>query len=95
MEMIIAQSCPTLCDPMNCNPAGFSVQECSEQECWSWYPFLFPGVPPNSGSNSGLPHCRQILYHLRHQGNLLKVQGKGATQDTLQMNATETYGSQS
>ena len=21
------------------------------------------------GSNPGLPHCRQILYYLRHQGN--------------------------
>ena len=24
---------------------------------------------PTQGSNPGLPHCRQILYHLRHQGS--------------------------
>ena len=22
---LVAQSCPTLCDPMNCSPQGFSV----------------------------------------------------------------------
>ena len=25
---------------------------------------------PTQGLNPGLPHCRQILYHLSHQGNL-------------------------
>ena len=25
---------------------------------------------PNPGSNLGLPHCRQTLYHLSHQGSL-------------------------
>ena len=28
---------------------------------------LFQGILPTWGSNSGLPHCRQILYHLSHQ----------------------------
>ena len=27
------------------------------------------GIFPIQGSNPGLPHCRQILYHLSHQGN--------------------------
>ena len=30
---------------------------------------LFQGIFPNQGSNSGLPHCRQILYQLNHQGS--------------------------
>ena len=25
--VLVAQSCPTLCDPMDCNPPGFSVHE--------------------------------------------------------------------
>ena len=29
---------------------------------------LFQGVFPNQGSNPGLLHWRQILYHLSHQG---------------------------
>ena len=27
------------------------------------------GIFPTQGSNLGLLHCRQILYHLSHQGN--------------------------
>ena len=27
------------------------------------------GIFPNQGSNPGLPHCRQILYSLSHQGS--------------------------
>ena len=31
--------------------------------------FLLQGIFPTQGSNSGLPHCRQILYQLSHQGS--------------------------
>ena len=31
---------------------------------------LHQGVFPTQGSNSGLLHSRQILYHLKHQGSL-------------------------
>ena len=31
--------------------------------------FLLQGIFPTQGSNLSLPHCRQILYHLRHQGS--------------------------
>ena len=30
---------------------------------------LLQGIFPNQGSNSGLPHCREILYQLSHQGS--------------------------
>ena len=42
----------------------------SRQEYWSRLPFPFPGNFPTQGSNPGLPHCRQTLYHLSHQGML-------------------------
>ena len=29
---------------------------------------LLQGIFPTQGPNLGLPHCRQILYHLNHQG---------------------------
>ena len=29
---------------------------------------LLPGIIPTQGLNPGLQHCRQILYHLSHQG---------------------------
>jgi len=28
--------------------------------------FLLQGIFPTRGSNLGLPHCRQTLYHLSH-----------------------------
>ena len=40
----------------------------SRQEYWSGSHFLLQGIIPTQGSNLGLPHCRQILYHLSHQG---------------------------
>ena len=33
-------------------------------------PFLLQGIFLTQGSNLGLLHCRQILYHLGHQGSL-------------------------
>ena len=30
---------------------------------------LLQGICPTQGSNPGLPHCGQILYHLSHQGS--------------------------
>ena len=35
--------------------------------------FLLQGIFPNQGSNPGLLHCRQMLYHLSHQGSLLNA----------------------
>ena len=31
--------------------------------------FLLQGIFPTQGLNPGLPHCRQMLYHLSHQGS--------------------------
>ena len=39
---------------------------------WVGYSLL-QGIFPAQGSNPGLLHCRQILYHLSHQGNDLKT----------------------
>ena len=33
--------------------------------------FLLQGIFPSQGLNSGLPHCRQILYRLTHRGRYL------------------------
>ena len=35
--------------------------------------FLLQRIFPTQGSNPGLPHCRQTLYHLSHQGSLLNI----------------------
>ena len=61
----VAQPSPTLYYPVNCNPPAPLSMGFSRQEYWS---VLLQGIFPSQGSNPGLPHCRQILYHLRNQG---------------------------
>ena len=66
--MLVAQSCPTLCDPVDCSLPGSSVHGILQARsvcCHS----LLQGIFPTLGSNPGLLHCRQILYHLSHQGS--------------------------
>ena len=71
VQCLVAQSCPTLCDPMNCSPPGSSGHGDSPGKnfgvgCHA----LLQGIFPKQGWNPGLPHCRQILYQRSHQGSL-------------------------
>ena len=68
----VAQLCPALCDPLDyiVHKAPLSM-EFSGQEYWSGLPFPSPGGLPTQGLNLGLPHCRQTLYCLSHQGDEL------------------------
>ena len=45
--VLVPQSGPTLCDPMDFSPPGSSVREFSRQEHWSGLPFPSPGDLPN------------------------------------------------
>ena len=51
--MLVTQSCPAFCNPMNCSPPGSSVHEFSRQEYWSGLPFPSPGDLPNPGIEPG------------------------------------------
>ena len=44
-----AQSCPTLCDPVDCSPPASSARELSQHGSWSGVPFLPPGDLPDPG----------------------------------------------
>ena len=61
--MKVTQSCPTLCDPMDCpwNSLGKNTGVGSLS--------LLQGIFPTQGLNPGLLHCRQILYQLSHKGS--------------------------
>ena len=48
-EVLLAQLCLTLCDPMDCSPPGSSVMGFSRQEYWSGLPFPSPGDLPYPG----------------------------------------------
>ena len=61
---------PTLCDPMDCSLPGSSVHGIFQAIFLEWIAISFSrGIFPTQGSNLGLLHCRQTLYHLSHQGN--------------------------
>ena len=55
---------------------GSSVHGILQARLPEWLPFPSPGVFPTQGSNSGLPRCRQTLYHLSHQGSQTKRKAK-------------------
>ena len=67
---LVAQSCPTLCDHMDCSPPGSSVHGDSPGEytgmgCYA----LLQGIILTQGFNTCLLHCRWILYQLSHLGS--------------------------
>ena len=70
--VLASQSCPTLCNPMDCSPPDFYVHGILQARILEWVAIPFSrGVSPTQGLNPGLPHCRQILYHLSRWGFLI------------------------
>ena len=64
---LVAQSCLTLCDPMDCSPPGSSVHGDSpgKNTGVGCHAFL-QGIFPTQRSNPGILHCRRIFNHLSH-----------------------------
>ena len=44
--------------------------------------FLLQAIFPTQGLNPGLPHCRQILYHLSYQGSPVEAKPEGFWAET-------------
>jgi len=68
----VVQLCPALCHglPLDCSLPGSSVDEILQAKILELVALpLSRGILPTQRSNSGLPHCRQILYRLSHQGS--------------------------
>ena len=71
MLCLVAQSCPTLCDPMDCSPQGSFVHGDSPGKSTAVGCYvLLQGIFPIQGFNPGLLHCRKISYRFSHQGSL-------------------------
>ena len=60
-ESEVAQSCPTLCDSVDCSPPGSYVHGILQARNGVGFHFLLQLIFPPQGSNPGLPHCRQTL----------------------------------
>ena len=66
------QSCTIVCDPMDHNLPGSSVHGILQARRLEWVAMPFSrGSSQPRDRIQGLPHCRQILYHLRQQGSPL------------------------
>ena len=62
----VAELCPTLCKPKDCSPLGSSVHGILPARILEWVAIL-QRIFLTQGSNLGLLHCRQILYHLSYR----------------------------
>ena len=67
--VLVTQSFPTLCEPMNYSPPGSSVHEIFPgKDTGVGCHFLLQGIFPTQGLNPGLLCCRQILLPTGLQG---------------------------
>ena len=71
-SMLVAQSCLTLCNPMDCSTLGSSLCGISQARILEWVAILFSrgsSWPRDQTQVPGLLHCRQIFYCLSHWGS--------------------------
>ena len=52
---VVAQSCPTPCDPIDCSPPGSSVLGISQARILEWVTMPPPGDLPDPGIEPGSP----------------------------------------
>uniref|UniRef100_A0A4W2BRM2 Tubulin polyglutamylase complex subunit 2 n=1 Tax=Bos indicus x Bos taurus TaxID=30522 RepID=A0A4W2BRM2_BOBOX len=79
-KVLVAKLCSTLCNPVNCSPPGSSVHGILQVRILECVTIPFSrGTFPTQGSNLGLLNCKQILYHLSHQGSLTLDRGQHLT----------------
>ena len=85
-----AQSCLTLCDPMD-----YTVYGILQPRILEWVAFPSSRGSSQLRSNAGFPHCRQILYQLNHReaqeyesGSLFLLQGIFPTQESNRFSCT-------
>ena len=74
VHVLVIQSCPILCDPMDCGPPGSSVHGILQAKILEWVAISF------SRRSSQLRDGTQVscitgryFYHLNHQGSSIKV----------------------
>ena len=70
----VAQSCPTLCDPMDSSPPGSSVHGILQARILEWVAMSYSMGSSQPKDQTCVSHVfcigRQVLYHLTHQGSL-------------------------
>ena len=64
-----------ICDPRDCSPPGPSIHGFPRQDTRVGSHSFLHGIFLTRGSNLGLLHCQQILYHPSRQGSPMLIQG--------------------
>ena len=66
VKVLVSQLCRFFADPMDCSPPDSSVHGILQARILEWV-----AMPSSRGSSQpGIePSCKQILYHLSHQGS--------------------------
>ena len=67
VKVLVAQPCPTLCNPIDRNPPGSSVRGILQARILEWVSISFSRGSSQPRDFLGFLHCRQILYLLSHQ----------------------------
>ena len=68
LKVLVAQSWPMLCDPIDCSPPRSSVHDIPKARILKWVAVSSSrGIFPTQGLDADLSHCRQVLYCLSHQ----------------------------
>ena len=58
--MLVTQSCPALCDPMDCSPPGSSVHGIFQPRILEWVTISFPGNLLNQGIKPAFPGSPEL-----------------------------------
>ena len=74
-ENEVAQSCPVLCDPMDCSLPG-SFRDSPGMNTGVGCHFLLQGIFPTQGSNPGLPQRRKKRFQSLGQEDPLEAMAK-------------------
>ena len=71
-ESEVAQSCPTLCNTMDCSYQAPQSMGFSRQKYWSGLPFLSPGDLPNPGIEPRSPVLQAVSFLTETSGKPYK-----------------------
>ena len=79
----VAQSCPTICDPMDCNPPGSFVHGILQARILEWVAICSSRGPSWPRDQTCIfCNSRQILHHLSHQGSPQSISAKSKLPST-------------
>ena len=79
----VAQSCPTLCDPVNCNLPGSSVHGILQARTGVGCHFLLQGILPTQGLNPDLPRSKRLLISWLESPSVLILELPKIKSDTV------------